>query len=74
MRLDNSIFSNYNANTRRLFVDEPNLQDIIATGPPSRWRYQALHRVNFSIVSHQATPRDHNWQAMLLLYTTQPPT
>jgi len=66
-------FPDYNADTRRLFVDEPNLQVVIAT-PPSRWRHQALHQANLSIVSHQATPRDHNWQAMLLLYTTQPPT
>ena len=67
-------FLNYTADTSRLFVDEPNPQDIIATDPPGRWRYQALHRVNFSIVSHQATPRYHNWQAMLLFNTTQPPT
>ena len=34
MRLDNSMyFLNYNADTRRLFVDEPNLQDIIAMNP-----------------------------------------
>ena len=54
IRLDNfsMCFPNYNADARRLFVDEPNLQVVIATGPPSRWRYQVLHQVNFSIVSH----------------------